>query len=746
MGVIFVAILYFEKEKTFLLQGKVSTYAFKIDDGGYVCHLYWGEKITDCADLPTPWELAKRFLSNDLKVDVNDTQEYRGFGGKSFIEPALKVTFADGTRNVFLKYESHSINGDILKINLRDPVYPIYVTLNYRVCSEFDVIERYATIKNAGNKDFVLESAFSANWHLPNKDKYRLTYFTGAYCWEYQKNQDILKGGRKVLETRRGLSGPDAIPFFMIDNGEATEDFGGVYFGSIVWSGNWKLIFERDHASRTVVTGGINNFDFEYCLEPGQEYDTPMFFAGYTNGGFGNTTRNLHKYELSEIVHPKEKKRILPVIYNTHGSLENKTNEENVLKEVEEAHKLGIELFVLDGGWTGIGDIDSPINNGQSHRLGYGTWTVNKERFPNGLKVISDKVHSYGMKFGLWIEPESVFPLNELVTEHPDWIVGYDNRDFEITGMGCYSLNMANDDACDYMINRLCELISENNIDYIKNDFNRNNPHLGWRKAPLKHQKESWDKYVRNMWRCYRTIKERFPDLIFENSAGGGKRTDLGMLYFAGRMHRSDNQDPLDSIKIHEGMSYFIPPKFAGGACFVSDLYTLYVNRRETSMEYQAHVGMLSGLSVSIKLADLSEERKAELARLIELHKKIRNTVQLGEFYRLMSAYDKEYGVYQYLETDKSRAVVFILGQNMQFGKMPERVCLKDLDPDAKYEVVGHGTYYKYSAYPPRYPAEIPEKVKNYGIFTGRGLMNVGIQFELQGHARSEILIVAKID
>ena len=406
------------------------------------------------------------------------------------------------------------------------------------------------------------------------------------------------------------------------------------------------------------------------------------------------------------------------------------------------AHEAGIELFVLEGGWTGTEDIDSPTNNGQSHRLGFGTWTVNKVRFPNGLKAISDRVHSYGMKFGLWIEPESVFPLNELVTEHPDWIVGYDHRDLEIKGIGCYSLNMANDDACEYITNVLIKLISENGIDYIKNDFNRANTHLGWRGEEIKHQKEAWDKYVRNMWKCYGTVKEKFPNLIFENSAGGGKRTDLGMLKFAGRMHRSDNQDPVDSLKMHEGFTYLLPSKFAGGACFISDLYSQLVNRRKTTMEFQAHVGMMSGLSVSLKFAELSDERMAELKRLLALNKEIRETVQTGEFYRLVSIYDRPYCAYQFRGNGGKRSIVFCFAENIEFGKTADFIRLKALEPDKKYKVTGNGTYYKYHTTSPKYKTEIPSHKKDYGVHTGAGLMNIGIQIGIHGQGSSEILVV----
>ena len=740
-------IKYYEDEKIFMLQGKESTYALRINSRGNVTHIHWGRKITEISDLPKDIELLQRSSLTFHLSSMTSIQEYKGFGGLTSTENAIKVTFADGTRDLRLTYKDHSIEGDTLKISMTDEKYPIMVTLCYRLCEEFDVIERKAIIKNFGDEDFTLETVNSAQWQLPNCSSYRLTYFTGTYSHEYTKNVEPLLGGKRTIESRRGISGPEAIPFFMIDDGSANEDFGGVYYGSLMWSGNWKMVFERDEEGRFNVLGGVNGFDFAYCLEGGDEYETPVFFASYTEGGYGAATRRLHRYERAEIIHPTEKNRILPVIYNTHGSLINRVNEENVLREVDLAHECGIELFVLDGGWTGSeGDIDSPLNNGQAHRLGFGTWEVNPDRFPRGLKPIADRIHSYGMKFGLWVEPENVHRENRIAKEHPEWLVGYNGREEVCSGWGCYSLNLANDEALEYITNVMINLIRENDIDYIKNDFNKNIYHLGWKGVPIKHQKEAWDKYVRNMWKLYSSMKEAFPNLIFENSAGGGKRMDLGMLRFSGRMHRSDNQDPVDSVFMHEGLTHFIPSKFQGGACFISDDYSALMNRRKTSMEYQAHVGMLSAVSVSLKFAELSEERRRELKLLLDLNREIRHTVQMGDMYRLVSVVDGgKYGAYQYLEDDKSKAVVFVLGINMMFGVLPDRLRLKDLDPDAKYEVIGHGTYYKYLTTNPNSKGEIPERTKNYGVFTGRGLMNSGIHFSLIGHATSEIFTVTKI-
>ena len=155
---------------------------------------------------------------------------------------------------------------------------------------------------------------------------------------------------------------------------------------------------------------------------------------------------------------------------------------------------------------------------------------------------------------------------------------------------------------------------------------------------------------------------------------------------------------------------------------------------------------MLSGVSVSLKFAELEPERREELKRQLALNKEIRHTVQMGDMYRLVSAYEKEYAAYQFLEEDKSRAVLFLLGQNMQFGTIPERVRLKDLDPDKRYKVTGHGTYWQYHITDPRSKTEVPERIKDYGTFTGKALMNIGIRFRLLGHATSEILIIDEVN
>ena len=148
------------------------------------------------------------------------------------------------------------------------------------------------------------------------------------------------------------------------------------------------------------------------------------------------------------------------------------------------------------------------------------------------------------MMFGLWMEPECVHPESEVFREHPDWVFGYPSRGgADLEGVR-YVLDFALDEVRDYLTGKILSLIENCGVDYFKIDFNRylfeaGNPRTG---------REVWAKYVENLGKCFMEVKSRYPELLFENCAGGGMRTDLAMLRFAGRINRSDNQNPRDEI------------------------------------------------------------------------------------------------------------------------------------------------------------------------------------------------------
>ena len=603
----------------------------------------------------------------------------------------------------------------MLHITLADEVLPVEVVLVYRVVYDLDITERHVIVRNNGSSPLWLERVYSAGMILPRRDIYRVTSFCGGWACEYQRKQQVLEQGQLTMGSKRGLSGPEFAPFFMIDeHAAATERSGAVYFGALIWSGNWSIHVAKDCYNRTNVCGGISDFDFEWELEGGEQFETPVFVWGYTEKGFGDAGRKTVDYERRYVMAPQEAERELPLVYNAYGTYMSQINEEKITSIIDTAAALGVELFVMDAGWTGDGD-----DNSYGYRHGFGDWTVNTDRFPNGLLPIADAVHAKGMKFGIWMEPEAVNPGSNLIKEHPDWIHCCPSR--APVEYACrYVFNFAIDEAAQYMTDKIIKLVEDYKLDYFKMDFCQNVQVFAYRSGSG-NQKDIWVRHVQNLYKCYETLKKRFPGMIIENCAAGGLRADMGMLKFSGRMNRSDNQDPYDILKIHEGYSYIMDSKLAGGGCHISDMYTHHMNGRTSTMKFQAHVAMLGSMAIGKNLNTITKEEIEELKSYTKLYKELRPIVHHGDFYRIASPWDKPYAVFECVSKDQTRAVLFAYSQSLNFAKMPEMVCLDGLDPEGVYEVEG------------------------YGVRSGKGLMNVGIQIPLRGDMDSRIIKINKV-
>ena len=257
---------------------------------------------------------------------------------------------------------------------------------------------------------------------------------------------------------------------------------GRVWFGALGWSGSWRLSIEQTSHQQVRVTGGFNPFDFGYRLEPGESLESPPFYAGFTEGGIGEASRILHRFERLNIMPGGASARLRPVLYNSWEATEFAVDEPGQKALAAKAAKLGVERFVMDDGWFGARNND---------HAGLGDWTVNPQKFPNGLTPLIDYVNGLGMDFGLWVEPEMVNPDSNLYRQHPDWAMHFPDRP-RTEQRNQLVLNMARDDVKNYIFGVLDRLLAENpKIAFLKWDMNRNFSEPGWPEAPVEHRRRS---------------------------------------------------------------------------------------------------------------------------------------------------------------------------------------------------------------------------------------------------------------
>ena len=708
------SVRYIPESRIFLLETDHTSYVFGVNENGALQNIYWGGRVTRAEDF-RPARTVENHASFESR-EGQSPEEYPGWGGMQYAEPCLKVTFGDGVRDVALRYDSHELGVESVTVHLKDISYRLHVDLVYRVFPANDVIRRYAKITNETGQPVTIESAQSAVWYLPAGDGYRLSYLSGRWAGETQLTREPIHTGRKVLESRRGTTSHEANPWFAIDaGGAADEEHGRVWFGALGWSGAWKMVVEQTPHQRVSVTAGYNDFDFGYVLGPGESLDTPPFYAGYSDGGFGEASRILHRFLREQILPDHANPHPRPVLYNSWEATTFHVNEAGQVALAEKAARLGVELFVMDDGWFGQRNDD--------HR-GLGDWYVNPQKFPNGLGPLISAVNRLGMKFGLWVEPEMVNPDSDLYRQHPDWAMHFPGRP-RTEGRNQLILNMAREDVKQHIFGVLDDLLAKNNIAFLKWDMNRNFSEPGWPEAPAGAQKEIWVKYVSNVYSIIDELRRRHPGLEIESCSGGGGRVDLGMLSRVDQVWTSDNTEAFDRLRIQDGFSAAYAPKVM--MAWVTDVPNM--NGRSTPLQFRFLVAMMGSLGIGANLNHWSDADFATAGRMVALYKEIRETVQQGRLYRLASPREGTLTANQYVSADGRQAVLFAFLQDQQLLRPAPPIYLRGLDPEAAYRI-----------------KTIDDKlIDRSETISGAALMNRGVSLRLGGDFDSTMLIFERL-
>jgi alpha-galactosidase len=665
----------FDKEThVFRIDAAAMSYVLGINEKKQVQTLYWGKRLSMADTFAAPHSDPG---SSSFDPSINTTrQEFVAWGGGLYVEPDLKVTFPDGNRDLVLQYASHTIDGARLTLLLKDISREVYVELQYEADGTTGILRRSAQVQNRTTSPLTIEQVASGTWNLPRGTNYRLRYLTGRWAGEWNLHVQWIQPGKTILESRRGSTGDQNNPWFAIDrNGSNDQDSGDVWFGALGWSGSWQMSIEQDQLQQVRVTGGPNSFDFGYRLAPGEHMQTPYFYAGYSHDGIGGASRLLHRFELSSILPHAPNPKLRPVLYNSWEATEFKVDVAGQEVLAEKAASIGVERFVVDDGWFGQRATD---------RAGLGDWYVNPVKFPHGLKPLIDKVHSLGMDFGLWVEPEMVNPDSDLYRKHPDWVLNFTGRP-RSEGRNQLMLNLARPDVREYVYQFLDKLLNENDIAFLKWDYNRNWSEPGWPAVAPEDQKKVYITYMQNLYSILEELRAKHPAVEIESCSGGGSRVDLGIMRYTDEVWPSDNTDAFDRLLMQDGFTYAYAPGVM--MAWVTDSPT-WVNQRTLSLEYRFLSSMQGSLGIGGNLNNWKPEDFATAKRMVAQYKQVREIVQRGSLYRLISPQNgSEQSVTETVSEDQHRAITFAFLHSSQMLYPFPRIYLRGLKPDAVYRI-----------------------------------------------------------
>lgn len=641
-------------------------------NGGAFKFVYYGDKIVaaDIATLQAGGTAGK------------DAYPVYGLIGAS--EAALSVRHADGNMTLQMDVaditEQTEKNAKVLKVKLKDRVYPFYVTVCYRAYNDVDIIEMWTEINN-GEKTTVTLSQFDSAYLPIRRGNVWMSHFYGSWANEAQLSEEELKPGTFVVENRDGTRNAHTSHgevMFSLD-GKGQENTGRVIGAAICYSGNYKLRAVTDDSEYHQFFAGIDEYNSEYHLAKGETFTTPVTAFSYSKEGLSGVSRNFHRWGREyKLMNGNRERKIL---LNSWEGVYLNIKEPEMAQMMADIKSMGGELFVMDDGWFG-GKYKRSIDN-----CALGDWVVDKEKLPHGIEGLLAEAKKQGIKFGIWLEPEMSNTKSELFEKHPEWVIKAPKRDLQCGRGGTQVvLDLGNPKVQDFVFSIVDDMMTKYpEIDYIKWDANMNISNHGSQYLTANNQSHLYIEYHRGLEKVLQRIRAKYPDLTIQDCASGGGRVNWGTLPYFDEFWTSDNTDALQRVYMQWGTSYFFPA--IAMASHISNAPN-HQTARTVPLKYRTDVAMSGRLGMEIQPKVLSDADKDQCRKAIADYKRIRPIVQFGDLYRLQSPYEKK-GVasLMYVTEAKEKAVFFWWKTESFCNQHLPRIPMAGLNPQKRYRI-----------------------------------------------------------
>lgn len=732
------------------IQTKHTTYQMGVNHFGFLLHLYYGPKTEgDLSCLLTDYD--RGFSGNPydagkdraLSLDVLP-QEFPCYGCGDFRSAAFNMRTADGVHGADLRYRGHSVKngkyaipglpavyedeekdktktGDrgqqayTVEVTLLDPAAGVEVLLKYGVLPELDVITRSVTVKNIQNETIFINKLFSGTLDFLTGN-YDLLHFHGRHTMERNLERVPVMHGKQSFGSRRGTSSHQHNPFVILAERETTEDYGGCYGMSLLYSGNFSFEVEQDQYRQVRMQLGMLDEMMDYPLEPGECLHAPEVAYAYTAEGLGALSHIYHKLIREHVCRGRYKKARRPILINNWEATYFHFTGEKILEIATQAAELGVEMLVLDDGWFGKRDDDNS---------GLGDWTVNEEKLGGSMAELAEKIHGLGMKFGLWIEPEMVNEDSRLYREHPDWA-------FTIPGRKpcrCRNqlvLDFSRREVVDYIFSQISEVIDSAEIDYIKMDMNRSLSDIFTETEGYQNYGKTMHGYVLGVYDFLERLGQRYPHILIEGCSGGGGRFDAGMLYYTPQIWCSDDTDAIERIRIQHGTSFGYPVSAVGS--HVSAVPN-HQTGRVTKLWTRSVVAMAGSFGYELDLNLLTDEEKEEVRQQIRDYKKYWDLIHNGYYYRLHDPEkDTDTAAWCFVSGDRTEALLNVVSLDAHGNAPISYVRLKGLLPGKMYRCEEEKRDVKWENTVPRKD----RKQLEGNVFDGNALMFAGVPVPME--------------
>ena len=377
------------------------------------CVIYWGDRLPSNENLNQLNEASKKDWGDNLLDQVPELsilpEQSANFSGQ------LGCKMRDINGNMLSScfvFASDDVNSNSLTLTYNDKALGLTYTATINAYEENDV---YALSAKLESKSPIIMEWFSAPVVEFSQTSKEMVDYGGYWSGEFRSQVTPWVTGVHLRESRVGTTSHAHFPGLLIPTIESSENSGSCYGFHYGWSGGHRMIAEQlQDGRRQIQFGNTENSE----LSPGTSFETEKLYICYSKYGIGGVGRLFREHVSKSIVDlPKDSVR--PVHYNCWEAIYFDHNIDELKEIATIAAEIGAERFVLDDGW--FKGRNSPTSS-------LGDWIVDDQKYPEGMHPLVNHIHSIGMTFGLWFEPEMVSPDSDLFRSHPEWIMGDENQ------------------------------------------------------------------------------------------------------------------------------------------------------------------------------------------------------------------------------------------------------------------------------------------------------------------------------
>lgn len=287
------------------------------------------------------------------------------------------------------------------------------------------------------------------------------------------------------------------------------------------WPGQWSSKFDRDASNALRIRAGQELTHF--TLHPGEEVRSPLVALQFYEGDWIRGQNLWRRWMVAHNI-PRPNGKLVPTHYGAcwSNTLHPDAAIETTILSGYLREKIPLDFYFIDAGW---------YPGQRDWWTDAGTWEVDTERFPKGIREVSDLAHANGMQFVLWFEPERAGPGTWLSDHHPEWIHG---------GKQGGLVNMGDANARQWITDRIDSLIRSEGVDVYRQDFNID-PLSYWRGADAPDRQGITENgHVTGYLAFWDELVRRNPKLWIDTCASGGRRNDLETMRRSVPLLRSD--------------------------------------------------------------------------------------------------------------------------------------------------------------------------------------------------------------